>query len=119
MRARPPHARLLGTIGALLAAASVALGAYASHAATPDAVRRLAIAAAFGFGHGLALVALSSMPMRAPGLVGLHAIAAGTLLFAGSLALGALAGTGTGLAPAGGLALITGWLAIAVARARG
>lgn len=119
MRSTALHVRLLGATGALLAAGSVALGAYAAHAATPEATRRLAIAAAFGFGHGLALVALSRVAMRAPGRIGLYAIAFGTFAFAGSLAAAGLAATGTPLAPVGGLALIAGWLMIALALARG
>ena len=47
-------ARLLAAIGALLCGLSVALGAYAAHAAGPEARSRLALAAAFAFGHGLA-----------------------------------------------------------------
>lgn len=119
MRSSTLHTRLLGSTGAVLAAASVALGAYAAHAATPGATRRLAIAAAFGFGHGLALVALSPSAMRRPERVGLYAIAVGAIAFAGSLAGAALAGTATPLAPVGGLALIAGWLLVAFARARG
>ncbi|GAB2513055.1 DUF423 domain-containing protein [Lysobacter humi (ex Lee et al. 2017)] len=119
MRSTALHARLLGATGASLAAMSVALGAYASHAASPDAARRLGIAAAFAFGHGLALVALAPGATRTPERLGLYAIATGTLAFAGSLAGAALIGTGTSVAPAGGLALIAGWLLIAFARARG
>lgn len=43
----------------------------------------------------------------------------GTLLFSGSLALAAIFGSSTSLAPAGGILLILGWLIYAVGSALG
>ncbi|MEO8160696.1 MAG: DUF423 domain-containing protein [Arenimonas sp.] len=101
--------RAIPALAALACGLSVALGAYAAHVAEPQARERLALAAVFGFGHGLALLALR-------GREGVLAIAtracfvAGMLMFCGSLAGAALAGLPTGLAPIGGSLLIAGWL---------
>ena len=101
--------------GALLAAISVALAAYASHAAQGPAQGRLQLAAAFAFGHGLALAALAPAMSRGLGQVALAALVAGVLLFSGSLAGAALAQWPTTLAPLGGVLMISAWLALAVA----
>ena len=103
-------ARLLGAAGSVLAAAAVALAAYAAHGADAAAQPRLAQAAAFAFGHGLALAALAPLAPGRPGRLALVALLAGVLLFSGSLAAGALLGTPTALAPFGGLLMIGGWL---------
>jgi uncharacterized membrane protein YgdD (TMEM256/DUF423 family) len=103
------NARIAAAIGAVFCGLSVAAGAYAAHAADPAAARRLAIAALFAFGHGLAL-----MVLRARG--GKLAIAvratllAGVVLFAGSLAWAAILGGQPRLAPLGGTLLMLGWL---------
>lgn len=115
---RDPLRRALGASGAVLAAAAVALAAYASHAAAPGATPRLLLAAALAFGHGAALLALAQLALPRPAAVGLVALLFGALLFAGSLAGAALLGWPTRLAPAGGMALIGGWLLLAVAAAR-
>lgn len=110
--------RALAAAGALLASAAVALAAYASHAAGPDAGARLGLAAAFAFGHGLALAAL------APGATGrlkvgaLWLLLAGVLLFAGSLAGAHFLDLSTRLAPVGGSLMILGWLVHAAAALR-
>ena len=109
----------LGANGAICAAAAVALAAYASHAAAPDDRARLFIAAAFGFGHGLAMAALSPLPLGRLGRAGLWAAYLGMLLFAGSLVLAAFAGASTQFAPFGGMAMIGGWLLFAIDRWRG
>lgn len=108
----------LAALGAVLAAVAVGLAAYASHAAAPGAQERLYLAAAFGFGHGVALAALAPHARRRLAQVALWCLCLGTLLFAGSLAGAALAGLSTRLAPAGGIALMAGWLALAVDRLR-
>lgn len=101
----------LACAGAVLAAAAVALSAWAAHGvADAQVAARLQMAALFGFGHGLALAALAPWVRRRLGLAALCLLLAGTLLFSGSLAGQALAGWPTRLAPAGGLALIAGWL---------
>ena len=112
--------RGLATAGALLCALGVALGAVAMHAALPaHDHERLALAASFAFAQGVGLAAL------APGAgtsrarrIGLCAVLAGTILFAGSLVLAAFAGVEPRLAPIGGSLQILGWLAVAVGFAK-
>ena len=112
-RQRTPS--FLACAGALLAGAAVGLGAYASHGIVdPGAQGRLATAALFAFGHGLALAALARSTANRLGRLGLWLLLLGTLVFSGSLAMAVLAGSGTRLAPVGGLALMAGWLAWAV-----
>jgi len=112
-RARQPS--LLASLGALLAASAIGLSAYASHAVSdPAAQSHLQMAALYAFGHGAVLV---SQGPRAHGLlarVGLYVLLLGVLLFAGSLAGNALWQWPTRLAPAGGMALMGGWLLLAV-----
>lgn len=107
-RQRKPS--VLAFAGGLLAASAIALGAYASHGVSAAASQSsLQLAALYGFGHGVALAALSAGTGRLLGKVGLCLLLVGTLLFAGSLALHVLAGSGTRLAPVGGLAMMAGW----------
>jgi uncharacterized membrane protein YgdD (TMEM256/DUF423 family) len=107
------NARAAAAIGALLCGIAVALGAYAAHAADPAAARRLAIAALFGFGHGLALVALRARVGKLAIFVR-GTLLAGVALFAGSLAWAATMGGQARLAPLGGTLLMLGWLLAAV-----
>jgi uncharacterized membrane protein YgdD (TMEM256/DUF423 family) len=106
-------ARVFAAVGALLCGLAVALGAYAAHAADPAARSRLALAAAFAFGHGLALVSLRMRAGRLA-LAARSSLLAGVLLFSGSLALAALAAGHAPLAPAGGTLLMLGWLLAAI-----
>jgi len=101
--------RIANAIAALFCAISVALGAYAAHAADPQARLRLGLAAAFAFAHGLALLALRS---REGGLATAvrAGFIAGTIFFCGSLAGAAMFGLPTVLAPIGGTVLILAWL---------
>ncbi|WP_449280105.1 DUF423 domain-containing protein [Luteimonas changyuni] len=117
-RATPAGLRTLAAAGALLAAVSVALAAYASHAAGPDAGMRLGLAAAFAFGHGLALAALAPRARGGLATAALWALLLGVLLFAGSLAGAHFFALPTRLAPAGGSLMILGWLAHAAAALR-
>lgn len=105
--------RVPPVVGALACALSVALGAYASHAAAGQARERLALAALFAFGHGLALLATDS---RASVLAGASKLCfiLGILLFSGSLAGAALFSVSTRLAPLGGTLMILGWLVLAI-----
>jgi uncharacterized membrane protein YgdD (TMEM256/DUF423 family) len=103
------NARIFAAIGALLCGLSVAAGAYAAHAADPAAARRLAIAALFAFGHGLALLALRARAGKLA-LTVRALLLAGVLLFAGSLAWAATMGGQPRLAPLGGTLLMLGWL---------
>jgi len=102
----------LGAAGAVLAAIGVALAAYAAHATAGLARDHLQTAALFAFGHGVALATLPRATHSA-GRLARRALLLGVLLFAGSLALSALAGTSTLFAPAGGLLMIAGWLLLA------
>lgn len=118
--ASPLPSRLFAVSGPLLAACAVALAAYASHGATGTAQARLGTAAAFAFGHGLALAALAP---RAAGSrlaqASLAAMLLGTLLFAGGLAWAVFTEGNAAVAPFGGMLLIGAWLAFAVAALRG
>ena len=106
--------RWLAFAGAVLAAASVALSAYASHGADVAARDQLALAAAFAFGHGLALAALGPRVSRGLGVIALSALLLGVLLFSGSLVAAQLLAAPARLAPFGGMLLIGGWLLYAV-----
>ena len=109
--------RLANGLAAFTCAASVALGAYASHAAQAQARQRIGLAALFAFAHALSLLQLFP---RSSGLarVGRCMLALGTLLFSGSLAMAGLFDTSTAAAPFGGTLLILGWLVIAADFAR-
>lgn len=109
----------LGAAGALAAASAVALAAYASHVAQGPEQARLQLAAALAFGHGVALATLAPSVRGRAGRGALLLMLAGMLLFCGSLAGAAFAGMPTTFAPAGGLAMIAGWLLLAVERLRG
>ncbi|MEO7251271.1 MAG: DUF423 domain-containing protein [Arenimonas sp.] len=101
------------SIAAMICGVAVALGAYASHAASGPLQQRLALAALFAFAHGLALIALAgrqSALANASKMIFL----AGIGLFSGSLACAALFSTTTIAAPFGGSLLIFGWLLSAV-----
>lgn len=112
-RARRPS--LLASLGALLAAASIGLSAYASHGVSePVAQQHLNMAALYAFAHGAVLVALGPRATTAFGRLGLCVLLLGTLLFAGSLAGNALWQWPTRLAPFGGSALMLGWVLVAI-----
>lgn len=101
--------------GAVLAAVSIGLSAYASHGLdAPQARANVQMACLYAFGHGVALAALWGQAGTRLGRGSLCALLLGTLLFSGSVAGGALAGWPTRLAPAGGMLMIGGWLAWAV-----
>lgn len=106
--------RSLASAGAILAAAAVALSAYASHAADGAGQAALLVGAAIAFGHGLALAALSRQARRRTAVLALVAILAGTLLFSGGLVVAHVAGAAARTAPFGGSLLILAWLAWAV-----
>lgn len=106
--------RWLAACGALLAAASVGLSAYAAHAPQGADQVRLQTAAVFAFGHGVALVALDPGVASRCGRLALATLLVGVLLFSGSLTAGAIAHRPTTLAPVGGTLLMAGWLLLAI-----
>jgi len=105
----------LAAAGAVLAATAIGLSAYAAHGVADAHARgNLQTASLYAFGHGVALVALASAASRRLPRLALVGLLVGTLLFAGSLAAGALLGWPTGLAPFGGTLLMASWLLLAV-----
>ncbi|MBB1061385.1 DUF423 domain-containing protein [Marilutibacter spongiae] len=106
--------RVLAASGAVLAALSVGLAAYASHAVDASARPHLMLAAIFAFGHGVALASLAPACRRRLGIGALAALLLGVLLFSGSLAGGQLLGWPTRLAPTGGSLMILAWLALGI-----
>ncbi len=105
--------RGLSGFAALCCALSVAIGAYASHAAAGQMKERLVIAALFGFAHGLALLVLAARQSLL-GRAARAMFALGIIAFSGSLASAAFFATSTAAAPFGGSVLIVGWLVAAV-----
>lgn len=115
-------------MGALLAAAGVALGAFGAHALKARLPAELLAtwntAVQYHLWHALGLVAVGLSAALVPPGPWLRAagalLAAGIVLFSGSLyalALGAPRGLGV-LTPLGGIAFVLGWLALAVALLR-
>ncbi len=112
-RARKPS--LLACLGALLAAFSIGLSAYASHGVSDTtAQQHLNMAALYAFAHGAVLVAVGARTRSLLGQVALSLLLLGVLLFAGSLVGNALWQWSTRLAPVGGTTLMVGWVLLAV-----
>ena len=116
-------AKLALVLGALLALAAVALGAFGAHALkawlAPDLAAVWQTAVQYHGWHALALLATGLVLLHRPD-AGPIALAgwlflAGVLLFSGSLYALALTGTrGLGaVTPVGGLAFLAGWAAFA------
>lgn len=119
-RPRPARGFLaLAACGALLAAASVALAAYAAHGVDGADQDGLRTAAAIAFGHGVALAALARGDSGRLAALPLWGLLLGTALFAGGIVADVLLGTGAALAPFGGTVLILAWLAQALVAWRG
>lgn len=118
--------RLLAALGALIGCATVALSAWAAHAGparlAPPELGALASALQIAGWHAPALLAAGLLAERRGGRLAAAAgglVAAGVLLFAGAVTWRALAGVSLGpVAPAGGVALMAGWLLLAVAALR-
>lgn len=116
-------ARLALTLGAALAFAAVALGAFGAHALKarlgPDMAQVWQTAVQYHGWHALALVAAGLLLLHRPEAAALAVAAwlfvAGVVLFSGSLYLLALTGTRSlgAVTPFGGAALLAGWLAFA------
>jgi uncharacterized membrane protein YgdD (TMEM256/DUF423 family) len=108
-------ADMLRRLAALSAATAVAAGAYGAHGASGAAAEWLKTGATYQMVHAVAAVVLAIA-----GFAGLGAwlLLAGSALFAGTLyamALGAPHWLGA-VTPLGGLAMIVGWLLIALRR---
>lgn len=101
--------RRVPAIGAFVCALAVALGAYASHAASGQDKQRFALAALFAFAHGLALLVAASRNSSLANIAK-WIFLAGIVLFSGSLAAAGFFGTSTKAVPLGGTLLILGWL---------
>jgi uncharacterized membrane protein YgdD (TMEM256/DUF423 family) len=97
----------------------VGFGAYGAHALAHDPHAALLAdrASTYGLWHGLALIAADRLAASGRRMAHLSALlfTAGLLLFSGSLALKALYGAipFPMATPAGGVALIAGWLVLA------
>ncbi len=102
------------SVGALLAGLAVALSAYASHAVDGSARANLLTAAAFAFGHGVALIALAGTAARRIGAIATALLLAGVLMFSGALVAKSLFGASSAIAPYGGSLLMLGWLLHAI-----
>lgn len=112
-RARKPS--LLACLGALLAAASIGLSAYAAHGVSdPLAQQHLNMAALYAFAHGAVLAAFGPRAQGAIAHLALYVLLLGVLLFAGSLLGGALWQWPTRLAPVGGTTLMAGWVLLGI-----
>lgn len=116
--------RMLLVVGALLGFAGVAAGAFGAHALEgrldPDAMAVFDTAARYHLAHALALLAIGAAGARWPdplwGVAG-GLFVAGVAVFSGSLYALALSGVRWlgAVTPVGGLALLAGWIATAVA----
>lgn len=112
-RARKPS--LLACIGALLAAASIGLSAYAWHGVSdPQAQQHLNMAALYAFAHGAVLVAVGRRAQGVIAHLALYVLLLGVVLFSGSLVGSALWQWPTRLAPVGGTSLMVGWVLLAI-----
>lgn len=105
--------RALMAVGAVLAAAAIALSAYAQHGAIGEARANLQMAALFAFGHGIALAALAPRAARSLARIALAAMLLGVLMFSGSLTAAHFLGATTMLTPYGGSLMILAWLVFA------
>jgi len=116
-------AKLFIALGALFAALAVASGAFGAHALRARlSAEWLAVyqtGVAYHFWHALGIIAVGIVCLQLPASPWVRAagwlLAAGILLFSGSLYALALTGERWigAITPAGGLAFILGWLALA------
>lgn len=109
-------ARTLGVVGALLMATGVALGAFGAHglegAVSPERLDTYRTGARYHLIHGVGVLAIVALGR---GIFAGWWIAAGAVVFAGSLYLLVLTDTPWlgAVAPIGGAAMIVGWLGLA------
>lgn len=118
---------LFGIFGAAFGALSVAAGAFGAHALRarlePRDLQIWETAAQYQMYHALALVAVAVLATRTQhpaATVAGGCFIAGTLIFSGSLYALVLSGVRWlgAITPIGGVALIVGWVALAVAASR-
>jgi uncharacterized membrane protein YgdD (TMEM256/DUF423 family) len=120
--------RAFALAGALSAFIAVAAGAFGAHALrariAPDLLAVFETGARYQMYHALALLAVAwasnhwpGVPVRAAGWL----FIGGTVLFSGSLYLLALTGARWlgAITPLGGLLFLAGWVALAIAFAKG
>ena len=112
--------RLWLCLAGLSGAMAVAAGAIAAHLANAESGETVALAARYQIWHALALLAVACATTALGGRVITAAgwlFTAGIVLFCGSLYVEAATGWSaiTAVTPFGGVALIAGWLALALA----
>lgn len=121
------QAKLMVLFGAGFGFIGVACGAFGAHALrsrlTPEMLAVWRTAVEYQFWHALALVAAGLLAMTRPGLLlsaAAWCLAAGVLLFSGSLYALTLSGVRMlgAVTPFGGLLLLAGWALMAVHAAR-
>ncbi len=116
--------RLFLFIAGLGGCAGVALGALAAHALgdrlPPAALANVETASRYLLVHSALLVALAAALHAAPQGTALrvsgYLVASGMILFCGGLSIAGISGVRTfaAVAPAGGMALMAGWLVLAI-----
>lgn len=112
-RIREPS--FLAFCGGLLAALGVGLSAWAAHGVSiPEVRAHLETAALYALVHGAVLVLIGPMGLNAVGRMARAILFVGALLFVGSVAGGALGMWPDTLAPVGGVAMIAGWVLLAI-----
>lgn len=120
--------KTFAVLGALSGLVSVAAGAFGAHALrarlSADLLAAFETGARYQMFHALALLGVALLAARVPGAALTWAgwlFVAGTLLFSGSLYALALTGVRAlgAVTPVGGVAFLAGWLALALAAARG
>lgn len=120
--------RAFACLGALSGFLAVGAGAFGAHALrerlAPDLLAVFETAARYQMYHALALLGAAGAAARWPGPLPVWAgwlFAAGTVVFSGSLYALALTGARWlgAVTPLGGLALLAGWVCLALAPTRG
>jgi uncharacterized membrane protein YgdD (TMEM256/DUF423 family) len=107
----PAFERAAAALASFYCSLAIALGAYAAHAAAPEAGERLERASLYLLLHGIAvLVFVLGRSPSAGNRLTFSMLLLGTALFSGSLAALALAALPATLAPAGGILMMLGWL---------
>lgn len=111
-------------VGALMGFVGVGLGAFGAHALrgrlSPEMLAIFETAVRYQMYHAIALLAVAAMMSRIDGrsvVIAGWSFIAGILIFSGSLYALALTGVTMlgAITPLGGLALLAGWVALAIA----